>query len=193
MTQLQLAIDPTLVPRRTLANGAKIPVIGLGTFGSDHVSGAQIAATVLNAAKIGYRQFDCASVYGNESRIGDALKSVWNMIAPRKEFWITSKLWNDKHAAKDVVPSCKQSLRDLKLEYLDLYLVHWPFPNFHPPGCDMVAALVQVGTTLGLSVIAEGIQTEIETALLLECGCQYGQGELLAQPTAPDARPVRLR
>ena len=54
--------------------------------------------------------------------------------------------------------------------------------EIHPAGCDMVAALVQVGTTLGLSVIAEGIQSEIETALLVECGCQYGQGELLARP-----------
>jgi diguanylate cyclase (GGDEF)-like protein/PAS domain S-box-containing protein len=60
--------------------------------------------------------------------------------------------------------------------------------NVHPAGCDMVAALVQVGTTLGLSVIAEGIQSEIETALLVECGCQYGQGELLARATPPGAR-----
>jgi len=55
----------------------------------------------------------------------------------RESLWITSKLWNDKHAEKDVVESCKKSLKDLKLEYLDLYLVHWPFPNFHPPKCDV--------------------------------------------------------
>ncbi|MHB1938925.1 MAG: aldo/keto reductase [Acidobacteriaceae bacterium] len=136
MPQLSKAFDPALVPKRALANGAQIPVIGLGTFGSDQVSGAQIAAAVLDAARIGYRQFDCAAVYGNESLIGEALQSVWNTIAPREDFWITSKLWNDKHAAKNVAPSCKQSLRDLRLEYLDLYLVHWPFPNFHAPGCD---------------------------------------------------------
>ena len=53
----------------------------------------------------------------------------------RKDLWITSKLWNNKHAEADVIPSCRQSLKDLQLEYLDLYLVHWPFPNFHPPGC----------------------------------------------------------
>ena len=129
--------NPTLAPRRTLANGAQIPVIGLGTFGSDHVSGAQVADAVLDAARIGYRQFDCASVYGNEPRIGEALQSIWKTIAPREEFWITSKLWNDKHAPNEVALSCEQSLRDLKLEYLDLYLVHWPFPNFHPPGCDV--------------------------------------------------------
>jgi len=60
----------------------------------------------------------------------------------------------------------------------------------HPPGCDMVAALVQVGSTLGLSVIAVGIQTAVETALLIECGCQYGQGELRARPgQAPSPEP----
>lgn len=137
MTQLTQAINPARVPKRTLATGAKIPVIGLGTFGSDHVSGEQVAAAVHDAARIGYRHFDCAAVYGNEPLIGDVLKSVWNMIALREDFWITSKLWNDKHAAKDVAPSCRRSLRDLKLDYLDLYLVHWPFPNFHPPGCDI--------------------------------------------------------
>jgi alcohol dehydrogenase (NADP+) len=137
MTQLQQAIDPASVPWRTLADGAQIPAVGLGTFGSDNVSSQQIAAAVLGAAKIGYRHFDCAAVYGNESLIGEVLQSVWHTIARREDFWITSKLWNDKHAARDVVPSCEQSLRDLKLDYLDLYLVHWPFPNFHPPGCDI--------------------------------------------------------
>ncbi len=137
MTQMQQAVDPSLVPKRTLANGVQIPVIGLGTFGSDHVSGAQIASAVLDAARTGYRHFDCASVYGNEALIGEALQTVTQTVAPRDELWITSKLWNDKHAAKDVVPSCQQSLRDLKLDSLDLYLVHWPFPNFHAPGCDI--------------------------------------------------------
>ena len=137
MTQLPQSVDPARVPKRTLVSGAQIPVIGLGTFGSDHVSATEIAVAVLGAARIGYRLFDCASVYGNESLIGEALQSVYNAIAPREDFWITSKLWNDKHAAKDVVSSCKQSLRDLRLEYLDLYLVHWPFPNYHLPGCDI--------------------------------------------------------
>ena len=137
MTNVQQAIDPALVPTRTLAGGAQIPAIGLGTFGSDHVDSARVAAAVRDAARIGYRHFDCAAVYGNEPQIGEAFQSVWNSVAPRDDFWITSKLWNDKHAAKDVIPACEQSLRDLQLEYLDLYLVHWPFPNFHPQGCDI--------------------------------------------------------
>ena len=57
----------------------------------------------------------------------------------RRDLWVTSKLWNDKHAAAEVGPSCEQTLRDLQLDDLDLYLVHWPFPNFHPPGCDVHA------------------------------------------------------
>jgi diketogulonate reductase-like aldo/keto reductase len=137
MTQIQQTTDPALVPKRTLANGAQIPVIGLGTFGSDHVSGAQIASAVFDAARMGYRHFDCAAVYGNEPLIGEALQTVSKTIAPREELWITSKLWNDKHAAKDVILACKQSLHDLKLDYLDLYLVHWPFPNFHAPSCSI--------------------------------------------------------
>jgi diketogulonate reductase-like aldo/keto reductase len=56
---------------------------------------------------------------------------------PRQELWITSKLWNDKHAEADVIPAFRKSLAGLQLDYLDLYLVHWPFPNFHPPGCSV--------------------------------------------------------
>jgi alcohol dehydrogenase (NADP+) len=57
----------------------------------------------------------------------------------REELWITSKLWNDKHAEDDVIPACKQSLADLQLDFLDMYLIHWPFPNYHPPHCDVTA------------------------------------------------------
>jgi diketogulonate reductase-like aldo/keto reductase len=116
-----------------------MPAIGLGTFGSDHVSADQIAEAVKAAARIGYRHFDCASVYGNEAEIGGALAEVMAAGVKREELWITSKLWNDKHAPQDVIASCEKSLADLRLSYLDLYLVHWPFPNFHPPGCDVSA------------------------------------------------------
>ena len=129
------AVDPALVPQRTLASGARLPAIGLGTFGSDSVSADEVASAVKGAVRAGYRQLDCASVYGNESRIGGALAELFAEGIRREELWITSKLWNDKHAEADVIPSCRQSLADLRLEYLDLYLVHWPFPNFHPPGC----------------------------------------------------------
>lgn len=128
-------IDPASVPHKVLPSGSKIPVVGLGTFGSDHVTGQQIADAVCEAASLGYRHFDCASVYGNEDLIGHSLQKILRGGVKREELWITSKLWNDKHAEKDVIPSCEKSLRDLQLDYLDLYLIHWPFPNYHPPGC----------------------------------------------------------
>lgn len=128
-------IDPKLIPKRKLSSGGLMPTIGLGTFGSDHVSAAEVAETVKGAAAIGYRHFDCASVYGNEREIGGALEAVIQSGISREELWITSKVWNDRH--DDVAGSCRQSLADLRLDYLDLYLVHWPFPNFHPPGCDV--------------------------------------------------------
>lgn len=129
------SIDPNLVPKRTLHTGAKMPAIGLGTFGSDRVSADAIAQAVKGAISTGYRHLDCASVYGNEDRIGATLAEVFQNGLRREELWITSKLWNDKHAEGDVIPSCRKSLADLGLDYLDMYLVHWPFPNFHPPGC----------------------------------------------------------
>jgi diketogulonate reductase-like aldo/keto reductase len=133
------AIDPASVPSVTLANGEKMPVLGMGTFGSDTYSAAEIAEAVVGAAAFGQRAFDCASVYGNEKEIGGALKIVMEGGVPREELFITSKVWNNMHGDGDVIKSCKQSLADLGLEYLDLYLVHWPFPNFHPPGCTVEA------------------------------------------------------
>ena len=132
------AIDPALVPQRTLYTGAKIPAVGLGTFGSDRFSGEEIARAVKEAISLGYRHIDCAAVYGNEHLIGESLRSVLDRgLIKREELWITSKLWNDKHGEDDVIPACQQSLRDLQLDYLDLYLIHWPFPNYHAPGADV--------------------------------------------------------
>ncbi len=128
-------VDPNSVPKRKLPSGDQIPVIGLGTFGSDAVTGEQIAQAAVSAAELGYRHFDCASVYSNEHLLGQSFQAMMAGGVKREELWITSKLWNDKHAEEDVIPSCKKSLEDLQLDYLDLYLVHWPFPNFHPPGC----------------------------------------------------------
>jgi diketogulonate reductase-like aldo/keto reductase len=114
-----------------------MPAIGLGTFGSDHVSGVEVAEAVKGAAAVGYRHFDCAAVYGNEHLIGAALEEIMAGGVRREELWVTSKLWNDKHAEEDVIPAFMHSLRDLRLDYLDLYLIHWPFPNHHAPGVDV--------------------------------------------------------
>ena len=130
-------IDPSLIPYRKIYTGAKIPAVGLGTFGSDRFTASQIADAVLGAAEIGYRHFDCAAVYGNEKEIGVSFQKVMSSGITREELWITSKLWNDKHAEEDVIPACRKTLKDLQLEYLDLYLIHWPFPNHHAPNVDV--------------------------------------------------------
>lgn len=130
-------IDPGSVAKKLLSSGDSIPMVGMGTFGSDKYSGEQVAAAVVEAARIGYRHFDCASVYGNEDLIGGALRQVQADGVIREDMWVTSKVWNDMHGDGDVIRSCEKSLQDLQLDYLDLYLVHWPFPNFHPKGCSV--------------------------------------------------------
>ena len=127
-------VDPNKVPKRKLYTGAEIPAVGLGTFGSDRFSGEDIAEAVKGAISVGYRHIDCASVYGNEHLIGDVLQEVMDEGIKREELWISSKLWNDMHGEGDVLLSVAKTLKDLKLDYLDMYFVHWPFPNYHAPG-----------------------------------------------------------
>lgn len=89
-------ITIAMVPQMLLYSGAEMPAIGLGTFGSNHVTAAEVAAAVDGSAAVGYRHFDCASVCGNEHEIGYALPQVRSLVG-RERIWITSKLWNDKH------------------------------------------------------------------------------------------------
>jgi alcohol dehydrogenase (NADP+) len=126
-------IDPASVPKHKLASGDMIPAIGMGTFGSDNYDSQTIANAAREAVLMGYRHIDCASVYGNEKEIGTTLSElIHEGVVRRDELWITSKVWNDQH--DDVIGACKQSMKDLKVDYLNLYLVHWPFPNSHAQG-----------------------------------------------------------
>ncbi|CAI7629507.1 unnamed protein product [Penicillium palitans] len=103
----------------TLSNGAQIPAIGLGTWQDEE---AQEAA-VLAALHAGYRHIDTARCYGTEPAVGKAIKQSG---IPREEIFVTSKLWNNKHHPEDVDQAAQLSLDDLGLEYLDLFLMHWP-------------------------------------------------------------------
>ena len=130
-------IEQNKIPRRALYTGETIPAVGLGTFGSDKYGPEQVSEAVYGSIKAGYRLIDCAAVYQNEDRIGEVLKRVLEEgIVERKELFVTSKVWNDMHGDGQVLESCRKSLQDLQLSYIDLYFVHWPFPNYHAPGCD---------------------------------------------------------
>ncbi len=123
----------------TLADGSGLPQVGLGFWKVDPQS---CATLVRDAAEAGYRHFDCACDYGNESEVGDGLRGVLaDGLCRRDELWVTSKLWNTYHRAEHVRLACERSLRDLKLEVLDLYLIHFPiaqefvpFEVRYPPG-----------------------------------------------------------
>lgn len=122
------------IPQRTLYTGAKMPAVGLGTFHNDRFSMEDTAKAVYGALRIGYRMVDCAAAYGNEQVIGAALEQAMKDGVPRESMFITSKLWNDRHRPEDVIPTLKQTLADLRLDYLDAYYIHWPFRNTHAPG-----------------------------------------------------------
>ncbi|MFZ5391441.1 MAG: aldo/keto reductase [Patescibacteria group bacterium] len=109
--------------RIILNNQVAMPLLGLGTWKSQPGQvGPAVKYAVLQA---GYRHIDCAAIYGNESEIGQTFKEIFNDGLKRDDLFVTSKLWNTKHNPKDVLSACQQTLRDLQLDYLDLYLMHW--------------------------------------------------------------------
>lgn len=100
-----------------------VPSFGVGTF---RLEGEVVKNSVLNALEVGYRVIDTAQIYGNEASIGDAL--VESGI-PRKELYITTKIWVDNMSNGELIPSLKESLEKLKTDYVDLTLIHWPGEN----------------------------------------------------------------
>lgn len=101
----------------------KMPVIGLGTW---NLRGKECFEATISALEIGYRHIDTAEMYENESEIGDA---ITQSLVPRSEIFLTTKVWSNHLQYQDVIRSLESSLKKLKTDYVDLFLIHWPNPN----------------------------------------------------------------
>jgi D-xylose reductase len=118
-------------PGLKLNSGRTLPMVGLGTW---KIGRPQAAKVVLEAARQGYRHFDCACDYGNEAEVGAGLREALQTgVCRRDELWVTSKLWNTYHRREHVRPAVEHSLRNLGLDYLDLYMIHFPIATKYVP------------------------------------------------------------
>ena len=111
--------QPTLL----LNDGSRMPQLGLGTW---QIPEEKTATAVSTALAAGYRLIDTASIYGNETGVGDG---ILLSCVPREEIFVTTKLWNSFQGHDEVLRACDESLRRLRLDYVDLYLIHWPMPR----------------------------------------------------------------
>eukprot|EP00057_Strongylocentrotus_purpuratus_P033618 XP_792112.1 PREDICTED: alcohol dehydrogenase [NADP(+)] [Strongylocentrotus purpuratus] len=116
----------------TLPSGHAMPLVGLGTW---KLKADEVAGAIGAAVDAGYRHFDCALIYGNEKEVGVALREAMQRLGlKREDVFITTKVWNTFHAKEDVAECFNRSLTDLQLDYIDLYIMHWPlgFQNLGP-------------------------------------------------------------
>eukprot|EP00897_Mesotaenium_endlicherianum_P010224 jgi/Mesen1/922/ME000117S00082 len=140
------------VPSVELSSGHHMPIVGYGVWRAEAGS---LVNLIKEAIRAGYRHFDCAADYGNEKEVGQALSEAINEgLVERKDLFITTKLWNSDHG--HVREACEDSLRNLQIEYLDLYLIHFPIATRH----------TGIGTTS--SAMGEDGVLDIDTTISLE-------------------------
>jgi diketogulonate reductase-like aldo/keto reductase len=169
----------------TLENGAEMPLFGLGSWGGSKSDASVVAAAVREGLVAGYRNIDCAEVYRNQSEIGAVLKEAFDVenkstyVCDRKDVFITSKVWNTKHAAEHVRESALKTLQDLQLEYLDLLLVHWPLafeytgPDFQEGGVapvDESTGRIKLAKGVGLQDTWRALEALVDEGLVRSIG-----------------------
>ena len=171
------------IPALTVAGGAQMPVVGLGLWKIDK---SQVADTVLAAIRAGYRHLDSACDYGNEKEVGEGIRrAIDEGLCTREQLWVTSKLWNTYHHPDHVVMAMDQTLEDLGLEYLDLYLIHFPialefvpFETRYPPEWvfDPAAEMPMMQpAAIPLQDTWQAMETLVDSGLARHIGvCNYG-------------------
>jgi len=129
-----------------LNNGVEMPIFGLGTY---RARAGEAREAVLQALKVGYRLIDTASMYGNEKDVGEALRKSG---LPRKEIFITTKLWNSDHGYDKALAAFKESRKKLGLDYVDLYLIHWPVEGLRSETWKAMERLLEQGKCRAIGV-----------------------------------------
>jgi len=129
-----------------LNNGVEMPVFGLGTY---QARKGEAREAVLQALEVGYRLIDTASMYGNEEDIGEALRKSG---LPREEVFITTKLWNSDHGYNNALAAFEESRKKLGLDYVDLYLIHWPVESLRNETWKAMEKLLEEGKCRAIGV-----------------------------------------
>jgi D-xylose reductase len=191
-----------MTPSLTLADGGQLPAVGLGLW---KVAKPDAAGLVETAIRAGYRHLDCACDYGNEAEVGDGIRAALQAgLCRREELWVTSKLWNTYHASEYVWPAVERTLRDLKLDYLDLYLIHFPiaqafvpFEKRYPPGWFFDPDAPEKGMKLAKVPLAEtwvAMEELVATGLVRHIGVSnYGTAMLRDLLNYANIRPAVLQ
>lgn len=179
-----------------------MPLIGLGLW---KIEPTDTANAVVEAIRAGYRHLDSAADYGNETAVGEGIaRAIEQGLCRREDLWVTSKLWNTYHDPAHVQAACQRSLDDLGLEYLDLYLVHFPiaqpfveFSERYPPGWITDANAAEPRMELAkvpLSATWTAMEALADQGLVREIGvCNYNSGLLHDLMTYADRPPAMLQ
>jgi D-xylose reductase len=180
----------------------EMPAVGLGFWKVDKPAAP---ALVEAAARAGYRHFDCASDYGNEAEVGVGLEKILaGKLCQREDLWVTSKLWNTHHSPQHVRLACERSLRDLRLDYLDLYLIHFPIAlayispdDRYPAGWffDPNAAKPKMKPmAMPIADTWRAMEDLVETGLVRNIGvCNFGVSLLRDMLSYAEVRPAVLQ
>lgn len=142
------SLDRMVSPLIELNNGVKIPQLGLGVFEEDFDI-SKTKSAVKYAIDIGYRHIDTAAIYGNEKEVGSAISET---DVPRNELFITTKVWNDNQGYDRALKAFDQSLKNLRLDYLDLYLIHWPVKDKREETWKALEEIYQSGRVKAIGV-----------------------------------------